>query len=104
EFGLKDYRRGHYYLDKLIQLPLWIPSHEKRFEYLIERLLSSSSLRKHRKDLEPLIDLLAIACEHNPRQLIRFLNNILVSREVYQRGNLQGDFPLSAFIVAHGIR
>lgn len=104
EFGVKHYHQGQSYLDKLIQLPLWIPPHEKRFDLLIEALLARPEMQQQQQTFEPLIETVACACEHNPRQLIRLLNDILVGQKIYQLSHLQGDFPLSAFVVAHGIR
>lgn len=104
EFGLKDYHQGQSYLDKIIQLPLWIPPHEKRFAYTIERLLDQPPLEEHRESFEPLIDIIGLACEFNPRQLVRLCNDILVDRQVYQLAKLREEFPLSAFIISHGIR
>jgi hypothetical protein len=104
EFGLKNYHQGQSYLDKIIQLPLWIPPHEKRFELLIETLLARPAMERQRHAFEPLSDVVSSACEHNPRQLIRLFNDILVAQSIYQLSRFQGEFPLSAFIVAHGIR
>lgn len=104
EFGLKGYSQGQSYLDKIIQLPLWIPPHEKRFAYMVEKLLERPALTEHRAAFESLTELISLACEHNPRQLVRFFNDILVDQQVYRSANMQGEFPLHAFVIAHGIR
>jgi hypothetical protein len=104
EFGLKFYHQGQSYLDKIIQLPLWIPPHEKRFDLMIEKLLSRAEMAKHRIAFEPLAEVLGWACEHNPRQLVRLFNDILVGQTIYRSLGLQGEFPLSPFVIGHGVR
>ncbi|MFO1429508.1 MAG: P-loop NTPase fold protein [Candidatus Competibacteraceae bacterium] len=103
-FGLKEeYNQGRLYLDQFIQLPLWIPPHEKRFKNFIEKLLDDPALNKHKDAFKPLIDVICLACDHNPRQLKRFLNNILVDQRVYfYLNSREKTFPLEAFIIARG--
>jgi hypothetical protein len=104
EFGLKHYHQGQSYLDKIVQLPLWVPPHEKRFNLLIETLLARPEIEQYRDAFEPLLEVFGWACEHNPRQLIRLFNDIMVGQKIYQLSQLQGEFPLSIFVIAHGIR
>jgi len=106
DFGLREYNQGQSYLDKIIQLPLWIPPHEKRFKNLIQKLLEHehSPLSNYKDIFEPLIDAICLACDHNPRQLKRFFNDLLVDERVYLLLNAGESFPFDAFVVARGLR
>ena len=100
-FGLQEQERGQTYLAKFIQLPLWIPPHEGRFDGLVNRLLETPALAAYRKDLAPLCQEIALACGHNPRHLIRFLNDLLVERFLSEESS---DFSFRRFVADRGIR
>jgi hypothetical protein len=100
-FGLQEQERGQTYLAKFIQLPLWIPSHEERFDGLVNRLLEIPALAVYRKDLAPMSQEIALACGHNPRHLIRFLNDLLVERFL---SSDRSDFSFRRFVADRGIR
>ncbi len=52
----------------MIQLPFPIPSHESRFEEFIERLLKEHpALTNLRDDFLPLVNVVALASDCNPR-------------------------------------
>ena len=105
-FGLDGYHQGQSYLDKLIQLPLWIPPHKQRFEPLVADLLKTYPLEDKPSDLASRTKTIGFACNHNPRQLTRFLNNLLVEKQLfdYSNDNPENVFPLDGFIVSLGIR
>lgn len=103
EFGLREYQRGQSYLAKFIQLALWIPSHEYRFSNFIERTLKDR-LADSFDDLAPMSSEIGLACGHNPRQLVRFLNDLLVDRFVYRRTNPGKRFSFRSFVAARGVR
>jgi len=104
DFGIREYNQGQSYLDKIIQLPLWIPPHEKRFETLVQKLLKHPALSTHKDIFEPLINVICLACDHNPRQLKRFFNDLLVDQQVYTYLNSGEIFPLEGFVIARGFR
>ena len=81
-YGLADYAKdGSRYLDKLIQLPLYLPSHETRFEEFIESIIESKRGHLDPKLIKVFCDLkkpLATGSNRNPRAFIRTLNRLLV--------------------------
>ena len=104
EFGLRDQPRGQSYLAKFIQLPLWIPPHEHRFSKLVEHLLDEAPLVPFAAELAPMSREIGLACDHNPRQLVRFLNDLLVDEYVFRlRGN-RSLFKFHSFVAGRGVR
>ncbi len=89
DFGMTDYAEGGTsYLDKIVQLPLYVPSHRGRFEEYIVRLLERPELSHDPKLVEALRALapvLALGARHNPRSLVRFINNLIVDRRLFER-------------------
>ena len=86
DYGIKDEQTGKSYLDKIVQLRLPLPPHERRFEKYIDELLKRKDLKldeETRKTLRNLKNALAIGCDYNPRTLVRTINNLLVDRRIY---------------------
>lgn len=79
---------GNQYLDKIIQLPLFIPNHESRFGDFIEHLIKNNSAlnseenKEIRETITTLKEVLSIGSDYNPRALIRFVNNLIVDRQL----------------------
>jgi len=104
KFGLDDYRQGQSYLDKIIQLPLWIPPHKGRFSSLVKRMLKKHPIDDQTTYSKSLLEIIGFACNHNPRQLIRFFNDLLVDKKIYEDTYTDKTFSRDAFIVSRGIR
>lgn len=104
EYGLDEPDRGQSYLAKFIQLPLWIPPHETRFTTFIERVLEEPALDDSRAELAPIAREIGLACGHNPRQLTRYLNDLLVDRFLFRYTAPKKRFPFRLFAVARGVR
>ena len=86
---------GHGYIDKIVQLPLLLPSHEERFQKFIRRLVKKNltpGLLTHSEQrggpdttgarsllhaIYRCTPLLATLSEHSPRKLVRRLNELL---------------------------
>lgn len=83
-YGVENYTGGSSYLDKIVQLSLYIPPHEERFEEYIKTLIGEkfdeghADTREIRETLLSLASLLAIGANHTPRTLVRLVNNLLV--------------------------
>lgn len=83
-YGVENYTGGSSYLDKIVQLSLYIPPHEERFEEYIKTLIGEkfdeghADTREIRETLLLLAPLLAIGANHTPRTLVRLVNNLLV--------------------------
>jgi Leucine-rich repeat (LRR) protein len=72
---------GQAYLDKIVQLPLWVPSHHLAFPKYIKQLLETKAMKAspHVADvLRGLSDLLEIGTDAKPRALVRLINNLIV--------------------------
>ena len=89
-FGLGEYAvGGTQYLDKIVQLPLGLPPHKGRFEDYINGLLGRSVFQEEgnkdvREAVAQLVDVLAIGSNYNPRNLVRFINNLIVDRAIWR--------------------
>jgi len=71
------------YLEKMIQLPLWIPPHESRFSDFMAKLLAREELTHHpdvRNAIGSLSALLKVGTEANPRALVRLINSLIADR------------------------
>jgi len=74
------------YLDKMIQLPLWIPPHAARFPEFIDKLLGREELSHHvavREALEDLRDVLQAGTDANPRAVVRLVNSLVADRRIW---------------------
>ena len=105
QYGIEDYRDGQSYLDKMIQLPFPIPSHESRFEEFIKRLLNDHpALEKLRRDFLPLVNVVALASDRNPRSAVRFFNRMLIDQRIWQQVNKDVIFDAGAFAVSRALQ
>jgi hypothetical protein len=79
------------YLDKMIQLPLWIPPHGGRFAGYLGALLDRDELKAHgevKDALKQLMGLLQTGTEANPRAVVRLVNSLIADRCLWiARGN-----------------
>ena len=91
EFKVSDYETGGKdYLDKIIQLPLPLLPHEKRFKDFISKLLDKNTALNDKSNqpvkevISTLQDVLSKGARFNPRNLVRFLNNLIVDRLLWK--------------------
>ena len=90
QYGIVDYERiGSSYLDKIVQLPLNMPSHQVRFTKYIDEVLKGEVFkteknREIRNVISQLKEVLAIGSKHNPRSLVRFLNNLIIDANTWE--------------------
>jgi len=85
DFHVKDYDAGPSYLDKIVQLPLYVPAHHERFDAYIGKLMDrpemqTKSNKEVREAVIQLKEVLAVGLDANPRKLLRFVNNLIVDR------------------------
>ncbi|HUT25704.1 MAG TPA: P-loop NTPase fold protein, partial [Sumerlaeia bacterium] len=83
EFGLKGGDYGRLYLDKIIQLPIPIPSHRTRFKKHLEDLVkrvaeSHATATPMVAALRGVLPVLSTGARENPRTLNRLVNNFLL--------------------------
>jgi len=80
EYGIIGFD-GSSYLDKIVQLPFSVPSHSGRMKKFSEKLLEKLD-EENKKVLGEIIDIIAIACANNPRNTVRFINNLLIDQAI----------------------
>ncbi len=80
DYGIIDFQ-GHSYLDKIIQLPFYLPSHRTRMEEYKKRVIDrlDASVQKIIEDIFPIVVMIS---DNNPRAIIRFINNIFIDSAV----------------------
>ena len=80
--GKNDINLGRFYLEKIIQLPINIPSHRSRFDEFVKRTVGELAEyyigEKLTEALEGVQNVLAIGARNNPRRLIRLVNNFIL--------------------------
>ncbi|MDO8589325.1 MAG: P-loop NTPase fold protein [Armatimonadota bacterium] len=89
---------GRFYLDKIIQLPIYIPSHASRFDVYVERVVDSLDSdygnTEQLKALRSVQHVLATGAENNPRNLVRLVNNFLLDCSLWPLIDRKGDKKL----------
>ncbi|MFC2079110.1 P-loop NTPase fold protein, partial [Candidatus Bipolaricaulota bacterium] len=77
---------GQAYLDKIVQLPLWVPSHQLAFSDYIGELLETGAVKANvrvSEVLTSLTELLEVGTDANPRALVRLINNLIVDNVLW---------------------
>lgn len=91
---------GKEYIKKLIQIPINIPKwNTDRIFSLIIKHLGIKEISKIDVNLKEQLNLIAYAVKNNPRELVRFLNNIQLSSKIYKDKNLN----LNKFLILETI-
>jgi hypothetical protein len=83
-------------LDKIIQLPFFLPPHSERIQALVKTLLDRIGELdpEERRELESITEIIGPACDNNPREVVRFVNKLLVAGEI-----AEGRIPVGFFAV-----
>jgi hypothetical protein len=75
---------GKQYIKKIIQIPIMVPEWNNfDIANLIEHVNSKKLDKRYSKIITDNKDLVSIASEANPRELKRFINNFIVSNEIF---------------------
>ena len=75
---------GEAYIKKIIQIPIMVPEWNSiDIRNFVEEVLLSKLDEKYSKIIKENEDLIAIASEANPREVKRFINNFIVSNEIF---------------------
>lgn len=101
EFGIKNFN-GHKYLDKIVQLPFYVPDHASRIDSLFTDTVGD--LREQHPELERVLPIVKLVAQGNPRTLVRFLNNLIVDQAVSERMPDFERIPLAIFAVTRGLQ
>jgi len=93
-FGIDRFNDGARYLDKIVQLPLFIPSHRDRFKDYTIKLIDTRLTwidEDTRTILRSCERVLTIGCRASPRSLVRLINNLLVDIPLAQHFSIVSD-------------
>ncbi len=93
---------GQEYLDKIIQLPFNIPSHQSRIESYAKKIIAELD-DDVKKALKKILPIVALASDSNPRKTIRFVNKILIDRQILQ-SSIKDDVRISFLAISEAIR
>lgn len=102
DFGITNFK-GQSYLDKIIQLPFSIPTHKDRMVEFWEEIIKRLP-QKDRRTFKELSQIIEFASGSIPRNVIRFINNLLVDRAIYRAIVSDGNIPLSFFAISRSIQ
>ncbi len=75
---------GKRYLDKIIQLPFWVPRHGTRFSDYAAKLIAKVQDDDIRPAFEQAKEALVMATDENPRSLVRLLNHLILSANLWR--------------------
>lgn len=108
DFGVEDYAvAGAKYLDKIIQLPFRIPSHQRRFKEYVNQLVSERTKgfdAETTRALAANVEVLAAGADHNPRCVLRLINGLLTACAVLRAvGEGEPDPPTIACLAVSGV-
>lgn len=105
EYGLADFA-GHCYLDKIVQLPFYIPPHRERMEDFSKSLLRRLH-HSDRQELEGILSIIAAAVGANPRSTVRFINNLLIDKAINRTlaaAGTMGEISIGYFAVTRSLQ
>lgn len=89
DYGFPSAGRGKHYMEKLVQLPLYVPPHDARFKEYI-KLLVGEVRKQYDKDdvkigaLEGVQDVLGFGAATNPRRVVRLINSFLIDAHLWE--------------------
>jgi hypothetical protein len=105
QYGIEKFE-GQAYLDKMVQLPFYIPSHAGRMEEFSKSLLEQMD-KKDQAVFKEILPIMGIACSNNPRATIRLVNNLLIDREINralaQKEQIE-EIPIGYFAVTRSLQ
>jgi Cdc6-like AAA superfamily ATPase len=96
-YGLEDFQ-GAQYLDKIIQLPFYLPPHSERMEQYAKELLSRLNIEE-KNDFKDLIKMIGPASSNNPREAVRFVNKLIVAAEINEN-----EIPIHFFAITFSLQ
>ena len=82
------------YLDKMVQLPLWLPPHKERFSGFIDTLLKRDELKHHTVVMgavSELREVLTKGTEANPRAVVRLINSLIADQFLWSARGREAD-------------
>jgi len=95
---------GDQYLDKLFQVSFFIPDYSRQLDGYARKLIKRYIGEVSVKDFEPILPSIGTMCRDNPRAIKRFLNNVLIDREIAGMRSELADIPLVQFGLARALQ
>lgn len=92
------------YLDKLIQLPFYLPLHDGRMEEFAKSLVEQISDQETREAINSVLQIIVAVCVNNPRSTIRYINNLLIDRAIISSMEGIEGVSFGVFAVARGLQ
>lgn len=106
EYGLTNFE-GHAYLDKIVQLPFYIPPYEERIKDFSRKLIKLIETEEA-DAFEEIVPVIGVSCSNNPRAVIRFVNNLLIDKAIYEslskQNKLQEDISVAYFAISRSLQ
>ena len=87
------------YLDKMVQLPLFVPPHASQFAGFIEKLLGRKELTSHpevQAAVSELREVLEHGTEANPRAVVRLVNSLIADHRLWKARGLPKEREVDA--------
>jgi hypothetical protein len=104
DFGLTDFD-GAQYLDKIIQLPFSLPPtrNPERIKFFTHNLLAEIH-EDYKKVLKDIVGIIGPMCSYNPRSVIRFLNNLIINKNIGDLSLKGTNIPIGIYAVLEILR
>ncbi len=81
KYGIKGFK-GHLYLDKLVQLPVYLPSHQLMKGSFFDQVINKIDDESAKRSIAAVFHIVAMASNNNPRNIIRFTNILLIDNAI----------------------
>jgi predicted KAP-like P-loop ATPase len=84
EFGLKEGDHGRSYLEKIIQLPFYLPKFSQKMDQLVDNLFNKIDKSEHKiTEVKNVINAISNHKKTTPRQLIRIINQANIHARIH---------------------
>lgn len=105
EYGIEGFQ-GHSYLDKIVQLPFYMPLHHDRVKLYLSLLLRQVEglTKEEQKEFNEFLPFIASAAGTNPRAIIRFINNLLTDKAINDNIFPSGRISISYFALSRSLQ
>lgn len=105
EYGISHFK-GDSYLDKIVQLPFYMPIHKDRIKYYINTLILQIDglTKEEQKEFREILPFIASASGSNPRAIVRFINNLLVDKDINDNIFPSGRISISYYALSRGLQ
>jgi hypothetical protein len=111
KYGIEE-SEAERYLEKIIQLPFILPPHsdQERIRSLVAILINelSQTDKQYRDELIGLLPIIGPVNSNNPRNIIRFINNILINKYIHcsvTRDIIgEPEIPIAFFAISQALR